>query len=356
MIVALLIVEPVDSLLIHNNAKCIKLSESLGFGPMLRRLCYLYVLLGMAVAPAQAEESNWFAVTVDNDILVGVDNGYTNGIYFSWFNLGDQNERHVPHWLAAPLSWSLDMESVKMSLQAYSLGQTMVTPEDITIENPPINEIPYSGALLFNYTFITMKQDHADSIGTTIGVVGPSSGAEATQKWIHDLIGSIEPEGWDTQLQDEIVFQLSRARLWRTWSVSNDRMDLLVLADAGLGTLSSYVASAMLFRFGSDLSRTFATPLLINTRSANPAAIEGGWYLFAGVRLEYIFNAIYTDGNTFRDSRSIDYDQSQIGLTAGLAYSWKNTSITFALYESNISDKATGDITRFGTLTFGWRY
>ncbi|MCW9014656.1 MAG: lipid A deacylase LpxR family protein [Gammaproteobacteria bacterium] len=323
---------------------------------MLYRLCYLLALLGIAVAPLKADESNWFAVTIDNDLLVGNDDGYTNGIYFSWFEVGDQNERHLPHWLAAPLSWSLDMESVKTSLQAYSVGQTMVTPEDITIENPPINEIPYSGALLFNYTYIAVEEAHADSVGTVIGVVGPSSGAEATQTWFHDLIGANEPEGWDTQLQDEIVFQLSRARLWRSWSASDDRMDLLVLGDAGLGTLSSYVASAMLFRFGDDLHRTFATPLLINTRSANPAAIEGGWYLFAGVRFEYVFNAIYIDGNTFRDSRSIDYDQSQIGLTTGLAYSWENVSITFALYESNISDEATRDITRFGTLTIGWRY
>ena len=321
--------------------------------------CRLYCLLALAclvVTPLHAEESNWFAVTVDNDLLVGNDNGYTNGIYFSWFEVRDQSERHVPHWLATPLSWSLDMENVKTSLQAYSVGQTMVTPEDITIETPPINEIPYAGALLFNYTYIAVKETHADSIGTVIGVVGPSSGAEATQTWVHDLMGGDEPKGWDTQLQDEIVFQLTRARLWRTWSASDDHMDFLVLGEAGLGTLSSFVASAMLFRFGSDLSRTFATPLLISTRSANPAAIEGGWYFFAGARFEYLFNAIYTDGNTYRDSRSIDYDHSQIGLTTGLAYSWENVSVTLALYESNISDEATRDITRFGTLTIGWRY
>lgn len=323
---------------------------------MFCRLCCLFALLGLAVAPLKAEESKWFAVTVDNDLLVGNDNGYTNGIYFSWFKVGDQNERHTPHWLAAPLSWSLDMEGMKTSLQAYSVGQTMVTPEDITIENPPINEIPYSGALLFNYTYIAVEERHADSVGTVIGVVGPSSGAETTQKWVHDSIGANEPEGWDTQLQDEIVFQLSRARLWKTWNASDDHMDLLVIGEAGLGTLSSFVASAMLFRFGDDLNRTFATPLLINTRSANPVAIEGGWYFFAGVRFEYIFNAIYTDGNTFKDSRSIDYDPSQIGITTGLAYSWENISVTFALYESNISDETTRDITRFGTLTIGWRY
>jgi hypothetical protein len=310
----------------------------------------------LAVAAVQAEESEWLAVTVDNDILVGNDNGYTNGIFVSWFDVGNQNDRFTPGWLAAPLMWSMDVESARTTLQAYTLGQIMITPDDITIEDPPIDEIPYSGSLLLNYTFITMEEAHADSVGTVIGIVGPTSGAEATQKWVHDLVDADEPNGWDTQLEDEVVFQLSRGRLWRTWSAPDDRMDLLVLGEAGVGTLSSFVASGMLFRYGNELSRTFATPLLINNRSANPAAIEGGWYLFAGVRFEYVFNLIYTDGNTYRDSRSIEYDQSQVGITAGLAYSWKNVSVTFAIYDSNLSDDLARDTTRFGTLTIGWRH
>ncbi len=323
---------------------------------MFSRLCILYLLLWLAAVPASAEQSSWFGLTVDNDILLGNDNYYTNGIYFSWFDIDNKNESLEPGWLAAPLDWSLDLANARVSVQAYTLGQVMVTPEDITIEDPPIDDIPYSGSLLLNYTFITMHQAHADSIGTVVGIVGPSSGAERTQIWVHEQVGADEPQGWDTQLEDEIVFQLSRGRVWRTWADVDDKLDLVVMGEAAVGTLSSYVSAAAMVRYGKDLNRTFATPLLISTRSANPAAIEGGWYLFGGIRYEYVFNAIYADGNTFRDSRSIDYDHSQIGLTAGLAYSWDNVSMTLALYESNISDEATREFTRFGTLTFGWRY
>ncbi len=323
---------------------------------MLYRLCYLFLLTGLAVSPVQAEQSRWLALTLDNDIILGNDNGYTNGIYFSWFNVDNQNESLRPGPLAMPLGWSLDLTDANMTLQSYTLGQVMVTPEDISIENPPLDDLPYSGSLLLNYTFITMQPSHADSIGTVVGIVGPSSGAEATQKWVHELVGSPEPRGWDTQLEDELVFQLSRGRLWRSWHSAGDAMDLLMLGEAALGNLSSYVSTALMFRYGRELSSTFATPLLISTRSANPAAIRGGWYLFAGIKLEYVFNTIYADGNTFRDSRSIDYDQSQIGLTSGLAYSWENISITLALYDSNISDESSSEFTRFGTFTLGWRY
>jgi hypothetical protein len=148
----------------------------------------------------------------------------------------------------------------------------------------------------------------------------------------------------------------SRGRVWRTWRTPDDEMDLLLLGEAGLGTLGSFVASGVLARYGRDLTTTFATPLLINTRSANPAAINNGWYVYAGLRMEYVFNQIFTDGNTFRESRSIDYEKSQLGLTAGLAYSWDDVSVTFALYESNILDESIRKLTRFGTFTFGWRY
>lgn len=248
------------------------------------------------------------------------------------------------------------MEGAKMTLQAYTLGQTMVTPEDIQIKDPPRTDIPYSGTLVFHSTFIAVHESHADAVGTAIGIVGPSSRAESTQKQVHEIVGADEPKGWGTQLGDEVIVQVNRARLWRTWYSKDDRADFLVLADAGAGTLSSYVASAMIVRYGRDLRNTFETPLLINTRSANPAAVNGGWYAFAGARFEYVFNTIFADGNTFKDSRSIEYDHSQIGLMAGLAGSWKQLSITFALYESNITDNSSGDITQFGTLTLGWQY
>lgn len=323
---------------------------------MVRQTVCSVLLFAFLLSTARAEESNWFATTIDNDILIGQDNGYTNGVYFSWFTLEDQIKKQQPHWLLTPLAWSVDLASANATLETYSLGQVMVTPQDITIEDPPLDDIPYSGALLFNYTLITIQPAYADSMGTVIGIVGPSSGAEATQKWVHAQVGSDDPKGWDTQLKDELVFQFSRSRLWKTWSSASDNMDVLVLAGAGLGTVSSFVASAALFRFGHKLSNSFATPLLISTRAANPAAIGGGWYLYGGLRFDYVFNTIYADGNTFKDSRSIDYDSEQLGLTAGLAYSWKNTSLTIALFDSNAADDSASEYSQFGTLTIGWKF
>jgi hypothetical protein len=74
----------------------------------------------------------------------------------------------------------------------------------------------------------------------------------------------------------------------------------------------------------------------------------------------YVSNKIFTDGHTFRESRSIDYDHKIIGLTAGMAYSWNSQSLTYSVNDSNFiqssDDKAPLDnISQYGTLTFLWR-
>jgi hypothetical protein len=37
----------------------------------------------------------------------------------------------------------------------------------------------------------------------TVGVVGPASFAEQTQKRIHEIVNADEPRGWNTQLKNE---------------------------------------------------------------------------------------------------------------------------------------------------------
>ena len=73
--------------------------------------------------------------------------------------------------------------------------------------------------------------------------MGPSSGAEFAQEQVHSLTGSDEPEGWDTQLENEPVFQFSRGRVWRSWESADKHFDLLLDSEAKLGTISSAVTA-----------------------------------------------------------------------------------------------------------------
>jgi hypothetical protein len=244
----------------------------------------------------------------------------------------------------------------------------MMTPDDIELRHPKKGDLSYAGLLFYNDSFIHVYDDHADRIGVTIGVVGPSSGAEWSQKNVHEVIGSDRPAGWPEQIKDEIVFQFSRARSWQGWVSDSGRHDILYGIDAAVGTLSSYAGASVMYRYGSGLKGTGATTMLTAGRTSNPLAIDKGWFLFLGARPNYLANMIFLDGNTFRsmdniDADEIDYDNEQLGVTAGVAFGWKDVSFTWAVNDMNvISDsddddsKAQDEYSEYGTFTIAWRH
>ncbi len=319
--------------------------------------CILAFKLFLTSSVALAD-LNWASLTVDNDIFVGTDNGYTNGFFFSLYETEPESS-DVP-LMVRPLAWSLPNTSYIGTVNSYTLAQTMITPDDITIENPPETGLPYAGMLALNRTFLAINRTYADKLSTTLGVVGPASFAEESQKFVHKIIGSDEPLGWDTQLENELVFQLTRGRLWRSWVSESGKMDFLSTAELAIGTISSSVAGGVLFRYGRGLEKSFPTPLFNSSRISNPAAVDGGWYVYTGLTPTYTFNQIFADGNTFVDSRSVDYDHSQLEFSIGFAYAWENISVTFAINDSNVIvkdsvDDELRDLTRYGALSVAWR-
>ena len=54
-----------------------------------------------------------------------------------------------------------------------------------------------------------------DTLEFDLGIVGRNSYAEDCQEAIHNRIGSVDPEGWAHQLQDEPVLNMYFERKWR---------------------------------------------------------------------------------------------------------------------------------------------
>ena len=316
----------------------------------------LFCLAGSNLAQAEAE---WASITMDNDSLVGNDNGYTNGIYVSWWDGPKGNEVAKPGFLARAMLWSMP-DSDAPGVAIKTVGQTMITPDDIE-EDPPIlppDDLPYAGLLFYADTWVQVHESYADKISVTIGIVGEYSFAEEAQEFVHEIIGSDEPCCWDSQLDDEVVFQFSRGRFWKTWESDSENADFLTGADLNVGTISSSAGVAMMVRYGRGLRNSYATALLVNQRTSNPVATQEGWYLFAGARAAYLANQIFLDGNTWDDdAEEIDYDSEMLGVTAGLAYSWKDLSVTFAINDLNVleDDDGAEEYSEYGTITVAWK-
>lgn len=305
-------------------------------------------------------ELKWFSATLDNDLFLNSDNGYTNGIFFSLYDTGAGAKQPEPGILVKPLLWSIAGQQYSAAVNAYSIGQVMMTPEDITLKNPPEDSLPYSGVLFFNSTYLGVNEKYADKLSTTLGMVGPVSGTKWAQTIIHRIRGFEKPKGWGTQLHNEPVFQIARGRAWRALKSKGNHLDLILNLDGAIGNLSSYIETGATLRIGSGLDHSYASVLLNTARTSNPIALNDSWYFYAGLTASYIFNQIYTDGNTFRNSRSIDYDHQRLGFNAGLAFAFKRLSVSMGFTDQDIFDNNAGDpindLTQYGTVTIAWRF
>ena len=317
----------------------------------------LFLLYGMQAYA----DVNWMSATLDNDFFVNEDNGYTNGIYVSTYDVYDnvKSLKKSDIWVK-PLMWSMSNRSIDQVVNVYSFGQTLTTPYDISKKIPSESDLPYSAVISFTNTYITVGADYADRASTTLGIVGPLALGEETQLAVHSVISAQDPKGWDTQLNNELVFEFSRARTWRQWTSDSGSADLLLGVNGSLGTIKSGVSTAAILRYGENLKESYATALFADSRTSNPIAVNGGWFVYSGLAMKYNFNQIYTDGNTFSDSRSIDYDHNINIFALGATYSWGKGALAFAINtpfsfdEDGNRHRNLDQFNSYGTLTFAW--
>ncbi|MFT6153242.1 MAG: hypothetical protein ACJAYK_000758 [Crocinitomicaceae bacterium] len=317
---------------------------------------FLITVLILVISHSSYSDTDWKSVTFDNDLFRGSDNGYTNGLYYSWVDINPDENSIWANFLTQPFNFSLPDDNPIIQSSGYTLGQTMITPTDITIKNPDQREVPYSGLLVLSNTSLYIYENYADYIGVSIGLVGPVSLAGDSQTSIHSATGSTKPEGWDTQINNEVVFTIARKRSWKVWESDNGNMELLTSASLAAGTIQSHAKVSTMFMYGNNLGNSFASSLLSGSRSSNPISMGGGWFVFHSISTGYTANNIALDGNTFESSRSVKYEHKSYSAMTGVAYSWLDWSVTLAFVDDNVvtSSFNTDDATQYGTLTVGW--
>lgn len=283
------------------------------------------ILAAALSAPASAlgAESEWgtFSFTLDNDLFYGDDRHYTNGVRFAWVT----NPDAVPDWLTRTATTLPFFPDHGVMRGSFSLGQNMFTPENIEVADPPTGDRPYAGWLYVSAGLIADTGSRLDRVELSLGVVGPAALGEQTQKTVHSITGSPEPRGWDTQLENEPAILLTWQRAWQESllaSVEGFGLDMTPHVGAALGNVFTYASGGVILRFGRDLPHDYGPPLI---QPAPPGSgfflpqDSFGWYLFAGFEGRAVARNIFLDGNTFRDSRSVDKIPLVGDLQLGLA-------------------------------------
>jgi len=322
----------------------------------LRRLA-LFALSTAFTLPAWATDT-FGSMVWQNDVFIGQDGGgYTNGLFLSQLRMASPGEDNIePPMIMRPLLNALGLP--RPTLTALSLGQMMVTPRDIARSTPDSTDAPYIGALLVRSTYVTVQGPNVHMLALNVGVIGPASGAKETQRFIHKVTGSTEPEGWGSQISNRGLLGLEASSGWRAaWRGTNGGdnggagADAIALADAALGNLQSSIGTTLMLRYGHGLDRSYATTPRILSQRGDPMLVDEGWFSFTAFSYGHLFRHEGIDGS---DHQQATLRKNGLRATAGLAYGWKGSSLTVSVTrESPLVE--VGLAHSYASLSYTWR-
>ncbi|HEY1097144.1 MAG TPA: lipid A deacylase LpxR family protein [Alphaproteobacteria bacterium] len=300
-----------------------------------------------------------FTIAYENDVFTGEDNNYSNGVRASYIS----PETDVPNWLEDTAHALPFFPEEGHSRWGFSIGQNMYTPDDITVSNPPTDDQPYAGWLYGTAALITDNDDRMDTFQVTVGMVGPASGAREVQGFIHDMIGSPEPEGWDYQLKNEPGLVLTYQRKWRNlYEITpfGFGFDFSPSVGANVGNIYTDASAGGVFRFGYDLPSDYGPPLIKPSLSGSDFFINNGkkigWYLFAGAEGRGVARNIFLDGNTFTDSRSVDKEPFVGSAQVGAALTYGSARIAYTQVFNTREFETQVEPNTYGAVTLSTRF
>ena len=283
-------------------------------------------------AEVEEEESGTFTFVLENDLFFGLDRDYTNGVQLAWMSEPD----YAPQWaLKAARLLPFFPESGKVR-SSYAIGQNMYTPNDITDKDPPLDERPYAGWLYGAIGIVVETgEKQLDQLQLQLGIVGPASLAEQTQKYVHEVVHSPDPQGWDYQLKNEPGLVLTYQRSWRalvSTEINGFSIDATPHIGGALGNIYTYANAGATMRFGWNLPNDYGPPRIqpgLPGSGFFEQQDDIGLYFFAGLDARAVARNIFLDGNTWRDSRSVDKEPLVADAQVGVALTIKSARLAF---------------------------
>lgn len=297
---------------------------------------------------------------LDNDLFGGTDENYTNGARLSW--ISKNRELNTIPAVQRSLSQFSGLGATGELFYNYgfSLTQLMFTPVDIEANRGPESERPYAGWLGVGMSLHAKNEKVLNSIELSIGVVGPSSLAENTQDFIHDLRQIEKANGWDSQLPNELTvnFHFIQKIKFKEFPMVNEflKWQSLMFWGVDIGNLKTAGHVGGQIRLGYNLPDGLSAGKLDVTayqhsfHHKSAVSKKVSLFLFAEAEAELVLHNVFLDGPLFNSSRSVDREPlvSEVSFGGGIGY--KNYTIQYSHtyrtseYESQDDDQFFGSL------------
>ena len=308
--------------------------------------------------PAEPADMGILVLELENDRFAGQDRHYTNGVRASWIT----PDGGVPGLLRDVGDLIPFFPGDGELKNSWSIGQNMYTPKDLRATNPDPDDRPYAGWLYVSGGLAEVTERRMDRLQLTLGVIGPASLADKTQKEIHRIVGAPMPRGWDHQLGNEPTLMVSYERQVRALEHATGtgwQMDVIRHWGATLGTPFTLINSGLTLRAGRNLPYGFGPsriqPALPGSGLFVPRA-RRGWYVFAGVDVRAVAWNVFLDGSTFRDSPGVDRNPLVGDAQAGAVLSLGRARLTYTHVFRSREFTDQPEREDFGAVSLSWLF
>jgi outer membrane protein LpxR len=216
-----------------------------------------------------------FRFELDEDLFLGSDDAFTAGWSLQLHSrLDDRWHPGYAKWIGRFPGLGDDGPGGRVARWAFGLGQAIITPTDIGSEAPQPDDVPWAGILTASVSWSAYDDRRLGALQLLVGCMGPCSGAESVQKFIHNNLHLGDPvRGWDHQLAEQWLGNANyeyRYKVDRSAASSAGAgrfaRDLSVGGQVGLGNFATFGAVQVEYRFGWGLPGGFA-------RTPDPAGL-----------------------------------------------------------------------------------
>ena len=304
-----------------------------------------------AASPATAEqgwEGEIISLRLENDAVAQADRHYTQGSFLSYLS----RDNEIPDWTAvAARKLPTFGFTVGATKGGFGVGQEIYTPEDLESSELQVADRPYAGWLFGRLTLqkrgsLSRRWAVLETFDLDVGIIGPESLAEQTQKEWH----GVDPRGWDHQLETEPGFALRYERRFQFKPGADSNgwgVRLIPHVGGSAGNVATYLNAGGTIRFGYNVPDEFST---------QPGGPKWGAYLFGGLDGRFVLHNIFLDGNTWRESHSVTkrpfVGDGRVGL--GLAFRSVDLNFAHVFRSREFNDQNRSD--SFGTVTLAVKF
>lgn len=318
-----------------------------------------------AACPTRTELPPTVNFRVDNDLFGGQDQGYSNGAQLTLVspNLKDYTDDpclpRLARWLNGYLDW-LTPQGYEQQNMVVSFAHAIFTPTDFSRSDLIEDDRPYVGAFLVGFGYNARTGDQLNTTQLKLGIVGPAARGEQVQNEVHKIVGADRFRGWDNQLRDEPVFMLQHERMNRfagAYDYGEWNWDAISHYGGAVGNLATFANVGGELRFGRYLPNDFgSTPLRPAGENTAPGSETAPgsifrFHLFLTADARWVLRDITLDGNTWKDSHSVDKKPLVGYVGFGLAAMKGRWKFALARYQSSREFDGQKEAPVFGSFT-----